>query len=404
MIIFWIALLSGSLLFGVYHLMVSKRRYNWSKKWQRASSITAMDEKPAFGVTADPQRKWGTWIPHPFVTPVPAPYPNWSVAHTKPLPYRPFKHNYFVTMGIRSMSWDDWIELDNEWPEFHARKMNRIQERADKLNHTEPCAVPAVEELVDELSRYLTCRYPSLFKFTSPGIMSNLYTGEVFDLRSRPWKEDPMTMCGKWLQDDLAVMIEGEDGLYYLKAGSIMLSGFWRLTDKLNMSLAEIHTSGDVPHFNAKLKTGMERFFQKLGPERAVNRNNYFIQTDNDLAWSHAIGHEDSDTIGWYTAEDAVGVDQLKFRSERQSLRRLPKTGAIIFTIRTYFLPITQIAQEPYCSARLLDGIRHWDKDVSSYKGLQKYGPVLVPYLEAMAKKDEERGNGRDSEKENYPW
>lgn len=141
MIIFWIALLSGSLLFGVYHLMVSKRRYNWSKKWQRASSITAMDEKPAFGVTADPQRKWGTWIPHPFVTPVPAPYPNWSVAHTKPLPYRPFKHNYFVTMGIRSMSWDDWIELDNEWPEFHARKMNRIQERADKLNHTEPCAV-----------------------------------------------------------------------------------------------------------------------------------------------------------------------------------------------------------------------------------------------------------------------
>jgi hypothetical protein len=37
----------------------------------------------------------------------------------------------------------------------------------------------------------------------------------------------------------------------------------------------------------------------------------------------------------------------------RQTLRRLPRSGAILFTIRTYFEPMTKLAQEPYI---LVDG------------------------------------------------
>lgn len=32
------------------------------------------------------------WIPVAFESPVPAPYPDWDVHTTKPLPYRPFKY------------------------------------------------------------------------------------------------------------------------------------------------------------------------------------------------------------------------------------------------------------------------------------------------------------------------
>ena len=60
-------------------------------------------------------------------------------------------------------------------------------------------------------------------------------------------KEDPMTLCARMIQDDLAIMIEKSDGQYYLLAGAILLAGFWRLEDKFGMALSEIHTSGDVP-------------------------------------------------------------------------------------------------------------------------------------------------------------
>jgi alpha-1,2-mannosyltransferase len=43
-------------------------------------------------------------------------------------------------------------------------------------------------------------------------------------------------------------------------------------------------------------------FFRRIKPEAPVLRNNYFIQVDDNLAWSESIGSEDSDGIGWFTA------------------------------------------------------------------------------------------------------
>lgn len=135
--------------------------------------------------------------------------------------------------------------------------------------------------------------------------MRNLVTGEDFDVSTltRGGRgEDPMAMAGRMVQDDLAIMIEREDGQYYLLAGSILLAGFWRLEDKFGMPLSEIHTSGDVPGFTEKLEKGMTNFFKRIQPQSPVLRNNYFIQVDDKLAWSESIGSEDGDGSGWNTA------------------------------------------------------------------------------------------------------
>lgn len=66
----------------------------------------------------------------------------------------------------------------------------------------------------------------------------------------------------------------------------------------------------------------MMNFFRRVKPEAPVLRNNYFIQVDDELAWSSSIGSEDSDGIGWFTAEKNKAIENHFFRSERQSLRR----------------------------------------------------------------------------------
>jgi alpha-1,2-mannosyltransferase len=152
--------------------------------------------------------------------------------------------------------------------------------------------------------------------------MDNLLTGESFNIVERPLAEDPMQMAARMVQDDLAIMFEKEDGQYYLLAGAILLAGFWRLEDKFGMPLSEIHTSGDVPQFKQKLEKGMMNFFRRVKPEDPVLRNNYFLQVDDDLAWSYSIGSEDSDGIAWSTAEKNKAIEHHHFRSERQSLRR----------------------------------------------------------------------------------
>ncbi|KAK8206022.1 Alg9-like mannosyltransferase family-domain-containing protein [Phyllosticta capitalensis] len=382
----------------------------WKKSSAKASRSPSPDlEKPASRSKNGKERPFGVWIPSDFKRPAANPYPDWSLTETKPLPYRPFRYGpkYNITMGLRNLNWDDWIELDNHYLKYHEKKAKRLAERGTKCYHTAPEAYDGAVELLEELCSYLPQRYPSLFEKTPTG-MRNLATGEDVNCVERPLKEDPMAMCARQVQDDLAIMFERPDGQYYLLAGAILLAGFWRLEDKLGMPLSEIHTSGNVPGYKEKLEKGMMNFFRRVQPEGPVVRNNYFIQVDEDLAWSYSIGDEDGPegSVGWSTAEKDKAIEHHWFRSERQSLRRLPRSGGVVFTIRTYFHPIAEICDEPYVPGRLASAVRSWDATTQVYKGKDRYEKVLLEYLDN--KHAEQVTNGLDLEKEDevrsYPY
>lgn len=78
----------------------------------------------------------------------------------------------------------------------------------------------------------------------------------------------------------------------------------------------------------------------------------------------------------------------------------------MVFTIRTYFHPITEICEEPYVPGRLASAVRSWGEDVSKYKGKERYGEVLLEYLDKKHK--EQVDAGLEVEKEDevraYPF
>jgi len=99
-----------------------------------------------------PERKPGFWAPVDFKRPEPAPLVDWNVHETEPLPYRPFRHGpYHITMGLRTMQWDEWIELDNHYMKFHEDKARRIVEQEEKCCRTAPEAYDGAVELLEEL-------------------------------------------------------------------------------------------------------------------------------------------------------------------------------------------------------------------------------------------------------------
>lgn len=196
-----------------------------------------------------------------------------------------------------------------------------------------------------------------------------------------------------------------------------------------------------VYRFKEKLEKGMMNFFRRIQPPSPMLRNNYFIQVDDKLAWSESIGSEDATAegeVGWFTAEKNKAIEHHYFRTERQSLRRyvcisfsrssiccacvfatcfeqshipnsnrLPKSGGVVFTIRTYMHPITSLAQEPYVPGRLASAIRSWGDDVSRYKGKDRYGEVLLEYLDGMDAEQKERGiieEGTEKTEKGYPF
>ena len=53
-----------------------------------------------------------------------------------------------------------------------------------------------------------------------------------------------------------------------------------------------------------------------------------------------------------------------------------------MFTVRTYFEPVVEIAKEPHVPGRLAEAIRQWDDDVAMYKGRSHWDHLLLPYLD----------------------
>jgi hypothetical protein len=122
-----------------------------------------------------------------FETPLPLPAKEFDLNTAKPLAYRPFRHGpNFVTMGIRKMDWNRWIEMDSNFLRYHDLKVAEIEQDCEAHIRYVDNAVTrdACFEMLEELAQYLSNRYPGIFKLDQDAI-SNRVTGEVFQYPAR---------------------------------------------------------------------------------------------------------------------------------------------------------------------------------------------------------------------------
>ncbi|ETW76689.1 hypothetical protein HETIRDRAFT_37752, partial [Heterobasidion irregulare TC 32-1] len=381
-----------------------------------------------------------------------------SVENIKPVPYRPFRWGtYHVTMGIRNISWDSWIEMDNQFADYHRLRAHRMKKRGERVVQTLPESpnVPtsgfdAARELVHELAEYLSRRYPQTFRVERHSPEKKPGSGWYGEAPIRTItilppinatynldEEDPMTVAGLLVQDDLALMIKGNDDVYYMRSGAICTAGFWRLEDKIGLSLDDIHYHGNVPQYEQKLKTSLNRFLQRLPVDKLIQRNNYFFKIvadpahphepldPHELGWAEStVGDEDafepgsglgllnelppslSSDVAYEQSESTVKPSMMRLRMERQTLRRLPKTGAIIFTIRTYVVPVEELVKEVGVPGRMASAIRSWPDDVAGYKSRSSYAHHVLPYFDECHRRQVEEGllKADDQPQTDYPF
>jgi hypothetical protein len=122
-----------------------------------------------------------------FETPLPLPAKDFDLNTAKPLAYRPFRHGpNFVTMGIRKMDWNSWIEMDSNFLRYHDLKVAEIEKDCEAHIRYVDNAVTrdACFEMLEELAKYLSNRYPEIFELGRDSI-SNKVTGEVFQYPAR---------------------------------------------------------------------------------------------------------------------------------------------------------------------------------------------------------------------------
>ena len=73
-------------------------------------------------------------------------------------------------------------------------------------------------------------------------------------------------------------------------------------------------------------------------------------------------------------------------RSEWQTLQLLPRSGAILFTIKLQLAPARVLMERPDRAADLLAMYRSWDDEMVRYKiAANNLAPGFIPFLERLA-------------------
>ena len=252
--------------------------------------------------------------------------------------YRPFLDgSWRLAMGLKALDLHDWIEIDDSFAGQLAERRALLASRRDEVCLALPESRIGQAEVLALLLDHLPDRFPEVYRRGATAI-ENLVTGERFELDLEAWREAPLEVAGRLVQEDLCLMRRSEQG-YRLIAGVLCFPSHWRLADKLGRPLDLIH--GPVPGFGEQLAATVERFFGNLQVERPVWRVNWSLVDTPELFLppEHRLQPK--------RVEAERAGEQVWLRVERQTLRRLPRTRDVLFTIRTYIEPLASVIDTP---------------------------------------------------------
>ncbi|MGN6209915.1 heme-dependent oxidative N-demethylase family protein [Asticcacaulis sp.] len=282
-------------------------------------------------------------------------------------------HKLF-TIGVKPLDPADWIDVDGQLLAYLDEK-DRLAERVpENIFVAEPGTETAQGEVLTLLADHLPERFPDIYQRLGPQI-------DIIPAFRRVRLDTPyppLLIAGGLVQEDLVLMRRGEDG-WRLAAAHLCFPSSWRLHEKFSRALQDIHAP--VPDFGRDTRnaTIIERMFDNLRTEQPVMRWNWSLHADDVLHHPHSAGQ-------WRFGDEKI--DSLYFRLERQTLRRLPESGDILFTIRIYLDPLEAMETQPNAAElaqALISQLRAYNPAQLDYKGLTLERDRLITRLDAIA-------------------
>jgi hypothetical protein len=301
------------------------------------------------------------------VTPVLPPPPD----------YAPFRAPFRLLAGLQTLDFQDWIEPDERFASELAEKERLLRERHAEVFSVLPEALAGSTEVLELLVEHLPTRFPALYR-REGDILYNLVTQQVWNLARHGLH--PLDLAGRLVQEDLCLMQhDPADNTYRLVGASLCFPTRWRLADKMGKPLTAIHDP--VPGYEEQLASTVERFFERLRAEKPVWRINWGLIDDPTLF--QPTGHGRKGLNPNITADNAG--EKLWIRMERQTLRRLPRTQDVLFTIRVHIRPLQQLLAYPDRAATLASAIRGMPEPLRLYKSLPPFLDAVLAWLDRAA-------------------
>jgi hypothetical protein len=285
--------------------------------------------------------------------------------------YLPFDTPYRLSMGLMSLRQEEWFDVDGELAADLAEKDRLLAEMHDDVYVELPQSAPAQTELWHHVVDNLAAHHPDHFEVAGAGVRLPVL-GRTIEPES-----GYLEATSRLVQEDLCLM-ERDEEAWRMTAGCVCFPTRWNLPSKLGQALDKIHQP--VPGYQQRLARPVSRFFDHLKIDKPVWRLNWSLVDDPALYLPGGHGRREQDPT--ITPENAG--ERIWLRVERQTLTRLPRTGAIVFTIRIHRWALAALAERPAAARQLGDAIRTMPAEMQQYKSMPVLGAAVLGYLDTI--------------------
>lgn len=309
--------------------------------------------------------------------------------------YMPFRYPYHQTMALVKLDMNHWGVMDHEYHRFLTEKretffnydVEKLQDSVLYKKMTDGKCNEVFYEFRDFVVNHYTHRFPNLFSRRG-NVVYNHIMDEEYDMDNM----DPFLVVTRIAMEDFYVCLKNEE-LEQLQCIGVSVAfggGGFPITPLVGDTMDAIHKP--VPYYEEKLKKSMNRWFDKFTDP--VERGAWHIVWDKSLQCSELYSKlRELSEAEYKEYVETIPFENFEIRTERQTLIKLPKTGAVIFANHPVYLNISKdLADVPVVPSIILKMLHESPEKIIKYKHFDLLRDHLQKPLEKLIERQLELG------------
>ena len=277
-----------------------------------------------------------------------------------------------VRIGLKPINTKNWLEIDDNFKNENNLKKNLLSSKRHEVFQANNNSFSAQNELLKMVTEHLKKYHSEKYSFKDQNIFIKT-TGETINLLDS--NTPPIETASLLVQEDLILMIPKENK-FYLEAAVLTSPSHWSLLEKFSKNLIDLHEG--VPGYEEKIGSRVEEIFNKLPSDRILERLNWSIYDSPELF--QPVGSKPEVTM------KRKDIRDLYLRVERQTIRKLPDQGSIVFTVRVHVDPLLSISKEHDLLDDLNLAIASLPQEMKEYKAIDQIEREVINWIQENQK------------------
>jgi hypothetical protein len=284
-------------------------------------------------------------------------------------------------VGLQRINAEDWLHLEDDYDSIMRTKRRHLSQYPERFYKTLPQSRAAQSELRAAIVAHLLEQQAP--RFSLSGSTFRCEAGGSWDLSDE--SVEPLWQLSDFVQEDF-MLLQQVDGLTTITAASNAYSSSGRLVSSVGRDIRWAHQP--VPSLTALHGARIDRILASVHEDALCARFNWqltplssvFLPPDPHAANKDAL-RAVSDRL---SRDFSLAPSLLHMRVERQTLRRLPETRAIAFSIHTYSDPLACVAADQVAIDALLTLLKGYSAARLHYNEMDTIHASVIAWLESL--------------------